>query len=1090
MTAARTTTPLYRRPVVRPTSVVLAGALALATVGLGATAAWGAAPSVGGGSGSYTEQAAPTLIGSDVTISGGGSYAGQYLTFAVGGAASSESLSLQTVGSPVTTNGVVSVVGSSVYLGNGSGADIVGSVNGTSDGQSGRTLRVDFTSAFTNSSFESGALTGWTAVNQRVDLGVTSIAGSTTVDTSTYSGTSAPNQDNNSPASLGSLTTTVQTDEKSDGTYALRLQSSGMTTAQGYDVVHGPAVYSSPFEAAAGDTIYFDWRAFMGDDNYHVFGYLLDQSGNQLEVLDATGAGTTSWTTKATVIPSSGTYRFVFVSGTYDASGGKAAGASLIIDNVRVYGTKATDDVAQQIARLLQYANSSDNPAASRTVTVTAVSTTGTGTGSVALAVTGVDDPPSFGAISTVTVTNTEGAQTYAPVTGTLTASDPEGDAPTFALVGGVADAQTVGGTAYTHSLTGTYATVRLHATTGAYLVVPNAAAIDARLTGDTEQLGVTVTANGQTATSAIPLVVSVPPSAPGAPTGLGATPGAGQLALAWTAPAWLGGSAITHYVVETSLDGTSWGTALTTADGTPSATLTGLTNGTPVHVRVRAVNATGTGAPATSTSATPVTTPGAPTSLAATPGDESASLTWTAPADAGGTPVTGYRIETSPDGTTWTTAVADSGTTTPVAVLWGLHNGTGTWVRVSAINAVGVGTPGTAVRVVPRTTPGAPTGLGLAPGDGTLTVTWVAPGDDGGNAVSAYRVETSADGTTWALAATPSASPATLTGLTNGTVVHVRVRAVNAAGAGAASTARSATPRTVPGAPVLQGVDAGNRTLSVRFTPPASDGGSTIVTYQYSLDDGATWTTRRTGTTASPLVIGGLENGTVAAVLLRAVNEAGAGAASAPLTGTPSLGPVPVEGLDGPRIPELRPGTGTLLVDGEPQVVDRTVDKGAVVLSGDGFTVSLQPLTPAGAAADVNETNGRFTVAEGGAVRVAGTGFRPGSTVDVWMFSTPYLLGVATVEADGTFTAAFPLPSGAVVGEHTVQLNGVGPDDAVRSLAAGIEVRSAPVAAAPRLAATGSDPTSLLALEALVLAMGAALLVLRRRLVRRAAVR
>jgi hypothetical protein len=1072
----------------RPTSATLAAVLALGVVGVGTTTAWATGPSVGGGSGSYTEQAAPTLVGSDVTVSGGGSYAGQYLTFAVDGAASSESLSVQSVGSPVTTNGVVSVVGSSVYLGNGSGADIIGSVDGTSDGQSGRTLRVDFTSAFTNSSFESGTLTGWTAINQRIDLGVTAIAGTTTVDTSTYSGTSAPDQDDNAPSTLGSLTTTVQTTEKSDGTYALRLQSSGMTTAQGYDVVHGPAVYSSPFEAAAGDTIYFDWRAFMGSDNYHVFGYLLDQSGNQLEVLDATGAGTTSWTTKATVIPSSGTYRFVFVSGTYDASGGQAAGASLIIDNVRVYGTKATDDVVQQIARLLQYANSSDNPAASRTVTVTAVSTTGTGTGSVTLAVTGVDDPPSFGGVGTATFTNTEGAQTYAPVTGTLTVTDPEGDTPAFALVGGVADAQTVGGTAYTHSVTGTYATVRLNATTGAYLVEPNAAAIDARLTDDAEPFAVTVATNALGATSAIPVAVSVPPSAPGAPTGMGATPGAGQLALGWTAPTWLGGSAITHYVVETSLDGSSWTTALTTADATPSATVTGLTNGTPVHVRVRAVNATGTSAPAASTSAVPVTTPGAPTALAGTPGDDAASLTWTAPADEGGTPVTGYRVETSPDGVTWATAVADTGSSTAVAVVWGLRNGTGTWLRVSAINAVGVGAPSSAVRVVPRTTPGAPTGVGLAPGNGTLAVTWTAPTSNGGDAISAYRVETSTDGTTWTLAATAAASPAVLTGLANGTPVQVRVRAVNAAGAGAAATPRSATPRTVPGAPMVQGVDAGNRTLSVRFTPPTSDGGSAVLTVQYSLDGGVTWNARRAGSTASPLVIGGLENGTAATVLLRAVNEAGAGAPSESVTDTPTMGPVPVQGLDGPRIPELRPGRSTLLVDGEPQVVDRSVEKGAVLLTGDGFTVSLQPVTPQGAPADVNASSGRFQVAEGGAVRVAGSGFRPGSTVDVWMFSTPHLLGVATVAADGTFVASFPLPAGAVVGEHTVQLNGVGTDDAVRTLAAGIEVQAAPVA--PRLAATGAEPQSLLLLQVLVLTSGAALLALRRRLVARAAVR
>ena len=144
---------------------------------------------------------------------------------------------------------------------------------------------------------------------------------------------------------------------------------------QGYDVVHGPAVYSGPFEAASGDTIYFDWRAYAGDDDYHVFGYIIDESCNQTELLDATGGGNTAWATKPTVIPASGTYRFVFVSGTFDASGGQAAGASLYIDNVQVFGNKANDAVAQAVARKITYMNTDAESPSSRTLNITAQST-------------------------------------------------------------------------------------------------------------------------------------------------------------------------------------------------------------------------------------------------------------------------------------------------------------------------------------------------------------------------------------------------------------------------------------------------------------------------------------------------------------------------------------------------------------------------------------------------------------------------------------------------------------------------------------------------------------------------------------------
>ena len=54
---------------------------------------------------------------------------------------------------------------------------------------------------------------------------------------------------------------------------------------------------------------------------------------------------------------------------------------------------------------------------------------------------------------------------------------------------------------------------------------------------------------------------------------------------------------------------------------------------------------------------------PGAPTGLmAAASGDSQIDLSWTAPTDTGGPPITGYRIEWSPDGTTgWEDLVADT---------------------------------------------------------------------------------------------------------------------------------------------------------------------------------------------------------------------------------------------------------------------------------------------------------------------------------------------------------------------------------------------------------------------------------------------
>ena len=46
----------------------------------------------------------------------------------------------------------------------------------------------------------------------------------------------------------------------------------------------------------------------------------------------------------------------------------------------------------------------------------------------------------------------------------------------------------------------------------------------------------------------------------------------------------------------------------------------------------------------------------------------------------------------------------------------------------------------------------------------------------------------------------------------------------------------------TVPGAPTAVNATGLDRSISVRFTPPASTGGSVITAYQVSVDGGRTW--------------------------------------------------------------------------------------------------------------------------------------------------------------------------------------------------------------------------------------------------------
>ena len=281
-------------------------------------------------------------------------------------------MALTTVTTADTTTATVSIVGSIAYVGDGTIAKQIGTVDITKNGTGGQPLRINLAEGFTNSGFELGDSTNWTFVNDRIDLGVTVLAGFTSQDTSDYSAnTGAGGNDNDAPVSA-TYTSTVQTSVKNEGSYALRLQSN-MTTANSCDVVHGPGAFSSDFNLTAGDQLYFDWKAQGGSDWFDAFGYLVNTAnGNQIELLDTEGStATRPWVTATQTISTTGTYKFVFVNGTFDATCGRAAGGTLYIDNIRIIGQRVTDAMVQQIAQLVTYRSSNTTTLASGTKTVT-----------------------------------------------------------------------------------------------------------------------------------------------------------------------------------------------------------------------------------------------------------------------------------------------------------------------------------------------------------------------------------------------------------------------------------------------------------------------------------------------------------------------------------------------------------------------------------------------------------------------------------------------------------------------------------------------------------------------------------------------
>ena len=94
-------------------------------------------------------------------------------------------------------------------------------------------------------------------------------------------------------------------------------------------------------------------------------------------------------------------------------------------------------------------------------------------------------------------------------------------------------------------------------------------------------------------------------------------------------------------------------------------------------------------------------------------------------------------------------------------------------------------------------------------------------------------------------------------------------------------------TPNTVPGAPTAVVATAGNGSISLAFTAPASNGGTVITGYTGSC--AATGAAVTATAVASPVAISGLTNGSSYSCTVTASNAVGSSAASAAVSATPS---------------------------------------------------------------------------------------------------------------------------------------------------------------------------------------------------------
>jgi titin len=319
------------------------------------------------------------------------------------------------------------------------------------------------------------------------------------------------------------------------------------------------------------------------------------------------------------------------------------------------------------------------------------------------------------------------------------------------------------------------------------------------------------------------------PAGVPTAPLNVTAYRGNGFVAVNWNAPADTNGGAIQKYLVYPTPADVD---PLEVSGSANAATFNNLTSGTAYTFAVKARNAGGDSVfSLPSSSITAARAPDAPTNVVATLGNKSASVSWTPPANDGGSTITGYILQATPGGA-WTNTSAGA-TNWPLS---GLANGSTYTIKVYAKNDVGTGEGSDASNpVTPAAVPTAPTITTAEAGNAQVTLSWTVPTSDGAP-ISGYTIVASS-GATYDVAANETTK--VITGLTNGTAYTFRVRAKNAAGDGALSAASSSvTPATAPDAPTEVKASSDNSKVYVIWKTPAN-GGSPITHYTVTATPG-----------------------------------------------------------------------------------------------------------------------------------------------------------------------------------------------------------------------------------------------------------
>jgi len=306
--------------------------------------------------------------------------------------------------------------------------------------------------------------------------------------------------------------------------------------------------------------------------------------------------------------------------------------------------------------------------------------------------------------------------------------------------------------------------------------------------------------------------VPAAPFGIPTAPRGLQASVSNGHVMLSWETPFNTGGLSITNYTIYRS---TTMGNEafLITISTTTAYTDVNVAINHVYYYTVSAINAAGEGPQSVEASATPASVPSVPRNLVTTTDDGKVMLSWQIPATNGGLAIMNYYLYrgTSPGNEAFYTILGNE----TAYIDTGISNTQAYYYKITAVNGVGEGPQGNEASTIPLSSPGSPRNVQLTAGDQQVTLIWQIPENNGGSAITGYKIyRSTSSGAEIYLVTVGNFTSYTDKGLVNGQVYYYTISTVNSVGEGSRSAETFITATSSGNLPSNPSTDQSNLTL------------------------------------------------------------------------------------------------------------------------------------------------------------------------------------------------------------------------------------------------------------------------------------